>query len=325
MPSTLPRWLKFILPFFGLALFIYLIYTLDFEKIVAAFLSIDLRFVIVALLLTIPILIIRIIAWQCINNAQNIHIGSLRLTKVYLIGLFYGIGTPGYVGQLMRIPYMKETTKQPYGKLFVNVVMETYLHSFSLYILMVIGGIVIAGLLPEALIGALLWASVALGLFLFLMKRERGEWLFQRLIRLFLPRKLRGQASAFTNTFYHDFPKLNVLVLPIVLGLVTWVLMLTQEYMIVVGLHLPIPYVYFLVLFPIANTAGFLPISIAGLGTRELTAIALFTTLFAVAPADVFVVSLMGLIVTDGFLALAGFFLSLTEARRRLSEAVPGS
>jgi glycosyltransferase 2 family protein len=324
MPSTLPRWLKFTLPFIGLVFFIFLVYTLNLQTIIDAFLSIDPRFIVIALLLTVPILIMRIYAWQWICRAQNIEIPTPRLTKIYLIGLFYGIGTPGYVGQLMRVPYMKETTSQPYGKLFVNVVLETYLHSFSLYIMMVIGAIAIVGLLPQVLWATLVWAGVALALFLFLAEKKRGEWLFQRLVRFFLPKKIRGQASSFTDTFYHDFPKMRVLSVPIVVGALTWVLMLTQEYMIVLGLHLPIPYLYFLVLFPIANTAGFLPISIAGLGTREATAILLFTTLFGVAAADVFVVSLMGLVVTDGVLSLLGFFLSFTEARRKLSEAVPG-
>lgn len=324
MPATLPRWLKFVLPFIGLLFFVYLIYTLNLGKIVDAFLSIDPRFIVIALLLAIPVLVIRVFAWQWICRAQNIQISYPRLTKIYLIGLFYGIGTPGYLGQLMRVPYMKESSGQRYGKLFVNVVLETYLHTFSLYIMMVIGAIVIAGLLPEALWGALLWAGVALAVFLFLMNRERGEWLFRHLVRFFLPKRVRGRASSFTETFYHDFPRLRVLIVPIVLGALTWVLMFSQEYMIVLGLHLPIPYLYFLVLFPIANTAGFIPISIAGLGTREATAILLFTTLFAVAPADIFVVSLMGLIVTDGVLSLVGFFLSLTEARKRLTAAEVG-
>jgi len=106
-----------------------------------------------------------------------------------------------------------------------------------------------------------------------------------------------------------------MMIIPYLLGIVTWVIVFSQEYLIVLGLGLDIPYLWFLLLFPIANTAGFLPITFAGLGTRELTAIFLFSTLFHIGEEQILVVSLVGLIITDLFLAFLGFLLSLTEAR----------
>jgi uncharacterized membrane protein YbhN (UPF0104 family) len=85
--------------------------------------------------------------------------------------------------------------------------------------------------------------------------------------------------------------------------------------MILLGLGLQIPYFAFLVLFTIANTAGFIPITFGGLGTRELTAIFIFTTLFSVAKEQILVLSLVGFIITDLFLGFLGFLLSLTESR----------
>ncbi len=309
------RWLKFILPFVGLAFFVFLIYTISPQNIVTAFLSIDVRYILAAFTLTIPILVIRIYAWQWINRSQHIHIGNLRMLKIYLMGLFYGVGTPGYLGQIMRVPYMKNVTGAPYGKLFVNVVLETFVHTLSLYVMMVCGAILVVGMLPQLLWFTILWILVVLAVFLFLVKKERGDRLFQGLVRLLIPRKVRGQVSSFTETFYQDFPRLRILAVPVLLGALTWVLTFTQEYFIVLALGLPIPYLVFLLLYPVANTAGFLPISIAGLGTREFTAIAIFTTLFMVSSADVFVVSIAGFMVTDVFLAVIGFFLTMTEAR----------
>ena len=105
------------------------------------------------------------------------------------------------------------------------------------------------------------------------------------------------------------------MILPYLFGIITWILVFTQEYMILLGLDLDIPYVTFLVLFPIANVAGFIPITLAGLGTRELTAILIFTSLFPVAQEQILVLSLVGFIVTDLFLGFLGFLLSLTESR----------
>jgi uncharacterized membrane protein YbhN (UPF0104 family) len=109
------------------------------------------------------------------------------------------------------------------------------------------------------------------------------------------------------------------MILPYVLGIITWIIVFSQEYMILLGLRLQIPYFAFLVLFPIANTAGFIPITFAGLGTREVTAIFIFTTLFPVAREQILVLSLIGFVVTDLFLGFLGFLLSLTESRMTTS------
>jgi len=116
------------------------------------------------------------------------------------------------------------------------------------------------------------------------------------------------------------------MILPFLLGILTWVIVFTQEYIIVLALGLSIPYLMFLLLFPIANTAGFIPITFAGLGTRELTAIFIFSTLYAIPEEKILVLSLVGFMVTDVFTGLLGFIMSLTESRtgNHLSDLIGG-
>ncbi len=80
------------------------------------------------------------------------------------------------------------------------------------------------------------------------------------------------------------------------------------------ALGIDIPYHYFILLFPLANIAGFLPVTFAGLGVREGVSILIFTTLFAVTPEEVLVFTLVGFIITDIFTGFIGFLVSLTEA-----------
>ena len=111
---------KKLLPFIGIAILIYTIYTLDIEKIKNAFFSIKPIFIILALSLTLPRILIRNYAWQLIQKEHNIKLTFFQSLKIFLMGYFYGSITPGYLGQLMRVPYMKEKTGEPYGKLFVK-------------------------------------------------------------------------------------------------------------------------------------------------------------------------------------------------------------
>ncbi len=308
---------KKFLPLIGIAIFVYIVYNLDIEKIIVVFLSINPIFIICSLTLTIPRLIIRNTAWQIIQKEQKITISFFQSLKIFLIGYFYGSITPGYIGQLMRVPYMKEKTGAPYGKLFVNSLMETIIHTLSLYGMMLIGALLVMGVLPELLYISGIWVLLLAIILFYFVKRERGEKLFHLLIHYLIPKKLKTNLYRFVDTFYTDFPEIKKLLLPLILGIFTWIIIFSQEYIIVLALGIDIPYLYFLLLFPIANVVGFIPITFAGLGTRELTAIFLFSTLFGVGEEEVFVFTILGFVITDIFTGFIGFILSLTETKKR--------
>ena len=308
---------KKFLPLIGIAIFVYIVYNLDIEKIIVVFLSINPIFIICSLTLTIPRLIIRNTAWQIIQKEQKITISFFQSLKIFLIGYFYGSITPGYIGQLMRVPYMKEKTGAPYGKLFVNSLMEIIIHTLSLYGMMFIGALLVMGALPELLYISGIWVVLLAIILFYFIKRERGEKLFRLLIQYLIPKKLKTNLYRFVDTFYTDFPEIKKLLLPLILGIFTWIIIFSQEYIIVLALGIDIPYLYFLLLFPIANVVGFIPITFAGLGTRELTAIFLFSTLFGVGEEEVFVFTLLGFVITDIFTGFIGFILSLTETKKR--------
>lgn len=315
MVSNLLRKAKLILPFIGFGVLAYIFYSLDVYKIASAFLSIHPLFILYALLLTIPLLFIRNTAWLLILREQKIRIGFFRCMKIYLIGLFYGSISPGYVGQLMRVPYLKEKTDEPYGKLFVNTVIETFVHTASLYGMMVLGAVLAIEMMPQLLPVTIAWILIVTSVAVYFVGKERGEKPFRVLITYLIPKNVKRHFHEFVDTFYLDFPRFSAMIIPYLLGIITWVIVFSQEYMIVLGLGLGIPYFAFLFLFPIANTAGFLPITFAGLGIREGAAIYIFTTLFQAPAEKILVLSLVGFIVTDFFLGFIGFLLSLTESR----------
>jgi uncharacterized protein (TIRG00374 family) len=309
---------KKVLPFVGIVLLIYTIYTLDIFKIIDAFLSINPIFILISLSLTVPRVFIRNYVWRMIQDEHNINLSFFQSLKIFLIGYFYGSFTPGYMGQLMRVPYMKEKTGEPYGKLFVNSMIETIVHSISLFAMIFIGALLVIGTFPELFYLIVIWLIIMFIILVYFIKKDRGEKLFHFLIRFLIPNNLKNSFYKFVNTFYKDFPKIKTLIIPVVLGIITWIIIFSQEYIIVIALDLEIPYLFFMLLFPVANVVGFIPITFAGIGTRELTAVIIFSTLFLVPEAEVFVVSLLGFIITDIFTGFIGFFLSLSEAKINL-------
>ena len=259
MASNVLSKVRKFLPFIGIAILLYVIYTLNVQKLIEAFRSLNSLFILGALALNLPQLLIRNYVWQLILKEHKIQIGYLASLKVFLIGFFYGSFTPAYSGQVMRLPYLKERTGEPYGKLFFNLVIETTLHTLSLYCMMFIGAILVFTQLPQVLYFVIVWLLFITLVIFYFIKRERGQRFFNVLITYLAPQKLKAYLSSFADTFYADFPRMKTLLVPMLLGVFTWLIMFTQEYIVALALGLSIPYLLFLVLYPVANTVGFIP------------------------------------------------------------------
>ena len=207
--KNLIRYLKKFIPLIGIILLIYLIINIGTDKIMSTFLKISPLYIVIAALLTIPRVLIRNYGWQIILKKQKIFVSYLTSLKIFLIGYFYGSVTPGYIGQLMRIPYLKEKTNEPTGKLFVNSFVEEVVHTLSLYFMMVIGAFLISDKIPEAFPFACIFLAATIAIYWFFVKKERGEKTFHIFIRLFIPKKLKSYFTRFVDTFYTDFPNIK--------------------------------------------------------------------------------------------------------------------
>ena len=313
MAKKIFKYIKKFLPLIGIIILVIIIINLDLEKIKAAFLSINPIFIFLSMSLLLPIMIIKTYVWQIILKEQKINLAFYQSLKIYMIGFFYSSITPGFLGHLMRIPYIKEKTDDPYGKLFVNIFIDTTIRTIAEYLMIFIGALIIFGSFPEIFIIYVIIFIISGLILYYFIKKERGEKFFYGLVKYFIPKKLKDSSYKFIDTFYYDFPKFSKLIIPLILGIFIWVLIFSQEYIVVYAMGINIPYFYFLLLFPIANIAGYLPITIAGLGMREFTSIMIFSTLFGVAKEEILVFTLVGFIITDLFPGFLGFLFCLTE------------
>ncbi|MCK4996022.1 MAG: flippase-like domain-containing protein [Thermoplasmatales archaeon] len=319
MRKKLFSYAKKFFPLIGIVILIIIITNLDVEEIKNSFLSIEPIYIVIALSLTLPAMLVRNIAWQMLQKEQKIHISFYRSLKIYLIGFFYCSITPGYVGHLMRVPYLKEETGEPYGKLFVNVFIDSTLRTIGQYFMILIGAILVFSTRSD-----FFWIITILLLFtlitsFYFIKKERGEKVFFTLIKSFIPSKAKDKFYRFVNTFYNDFPRISRLIPIMFINLLSWLIIFSQEYIVVMALGLEIPFHLFILLFPLANIAGFLPITFAGLGVREAASIFIFSTIFAIGKEEILVFTLVGFMITDIFPGFVGFLVSLTEAGEKKS------
>jgi len=306
--------LKKILPLIGISIFFYLIISIGPGKILSTFLEIpSFIFILIAAFIIIRILLNNYI-WQLILRKQKISIGYIKSLKILLIGSFYGYITPGGFGTFAKVLYLKEETKEPTGKLFINLFAKSAIDALSYYLIIIVAAFIFVKQYPETFLLVLLYVSFSTSLFLYFVKKERGEKTFNLLIKYFVPKKLKDYLTRLSKTFYNDFPRIRDFILPFILCVFVQIIIYTQLYIVALSLEIEIPFLIFIVLYTIASIIAIIPISIGGLGTRETALVLLFTP-FGVAADKIVALSLANYILSVLLLGLSGFILALMYAR----------
>ena len=98
----------FIKLFITVFFFIILFYKINFTNIIHAFQSLNVIYLTFALLLVPLLLLIRAWRWQIFLDSSGIVLSLRDTLKITLIGTFYGLITPGKIGEFGRAIHVKE-------------------------------------------------------------------------------------------------------------------------------------------------------------------------------------------------------------------------
>lgn len=263
------KWLQKSLPLIGVGLFVYLIISVGPNKIVETFLSSDKKITALSLLFTFPILLLQTYKWDMLLKYQKIKLEIFYLLKLYMVGLFYSLVTPGKLGSFLRIFYLKEKIQKGLAECSVNLVLERILDFIALFVLAIIGSLL---LLQRS--STIFWAL--LGTFLlfisgvsFLLYSQQKDLLLKIVYNHLVPFPLKNRVKSGFKIFYKNLPNISKLTLPFLIGFLGWTLLLTQSYVISYALGIKIPYIHYITFITIGTIVGWLPISIGGFGTRD--------------------------------------------------------
>ena len=325
--------LKKIMPIIGIILFIYIIINTGIGNIATTLAKISPILVIIAAAITIPSLIIRNTQWQIILKKQKIKIGFLRTLKIILIGKFYSLVTPGYTGYYLRIFYVKDQTKEPLGKLFINTVITGLVNTLPLYIMLVVGALILAEQYPPAFHIAIIFLISHIAVCIYFIKKERGEKTIKKVIKYLIPKKIKNHLNNFTDTFYNDFPKIKDLISPFIIGIILNIIGFIQLYILALSLGITqIDFLPFIAIMSIVYIVTTIPITVGGFGTREAAMIFLFS-LYGVAPEKAVALSIARYFVFGMLPSLYGLILALSEVsdkkeisrvRKHVGKAIKG-
>jgi glycosyltransferase 2 family protein len=222
-----------------------------------------------AVLLTFVNLQLKIVRWQVLLQTRGFRVPLGKAWAAFLGSSYIGMLTPGRVGDVLRVQYLRHDLRVEASEGLASVVMDRLC---DLYVLVAFVAVGIARF-SQVVVGqlaSLAWATVALvalGPLLFLVPGIADR----ALGRVYARFSTSGDAGS--STRFLEALRANVgrsLALTIPLTLAAFGVNYVQGWLMVQALGLDVSFFDVTCLMAIASLLGLLPISISGVGVREL-------------------------------------------------------
>lgn len=300
---------------FTFSIFLYILYTLDFKTLQNEIYKIDLLYIFIAFLFNIPLLFIKSYRWNYILQKQSCHTKLFDTFKYYTASLYIGILTPGRIGEFSKVFYLKQLHNKNYGLLFSSVLIDRL---YDLYFLILIS---ICGfyLLNIPIDNLPLYLVVFFVLIPFIIIRTQ----LLHIIINFFANKLSTNFQENLNSFLTTFKegilsilKINDIFKAMTITILAYTLFFSQIYLIATSINIPIDFISLSIIIALVNLISLLPISIAGLGTREITLI-YFLSPLSISTEQTVVFSLLILVISYIGGGLLGFYSFMKTPLKR--------
>jgi len=309
--------LKNFFPIIGIIIFIFLLFKLDLSQIFEEFFNLKINFLIIAFIFSVLIIITQTLKWFVIARYQKIKVPFLEAIKINLIGSFFGTVTPAKIGGVFRSEYLKKYADNKIGKPIGNFILEKILDLCSIGFLAVIASLILTDILPiKSWIQIIILFIFVLMLIIILNENlsrrffSAGGKIVGKMISLEVKNKIKGEFYS----FYADKPNNKYFFFFFFINLLSWIILYITTYFIGRALGIEISVFYYLTILPVVTLISQIPITIAGLGVREVTMIGIFGFL-GVEATKVFSMSLLGLIIGELIPGFIGFLYSITQRK----------
>jgi uncharacterized protein (TIRG00374 family) len=234
----------------------------------------------VALLLTVPFVLIKAHRWRYLLGMQGIRYNIKDCNYAYLAGMYLGLVTPGRVGDFVKVVYLKRDRSVPMSIGVTSVIMDRLCDLLLLVAVACAGGLAftLSGNIMAVIAG---FGLVVVAIVLIFLNGTVRRLVLGNLFKLVLPKKAKDGAEVRIESFYAgvDHFKSVRLVVPMALTVVAYVIFFAQCDLIARAANIPIGYMNVAYCISVANLVSLLPISISGIGTRDAAMISMFVVL----------------------------------------------
>jgi len=262
----------------GLVIFGFVLMRVDVPHILVTFSEVKVFYIVLAFLLTAPLIAIKTYRWKCLLKAQDMDYGFKAAFLVYLASIYIGIVAPGRTGEFIRCFYLKKDKNVSFSKAFSNVLVDRLFDLFALITVACLGLAVSSLPRRESLVILAAVSVIILATGVILSKKLTGR-VIQFTYKVRTLRTYKERIDESVDDFYSGLEELRKsrLVIPLLMTVLAYLLFYAQGYLVVKSLNIPISFFYLVFCMSLVSLVALLPISILGIGTRDATLIALFS------------------------------------------------
>jgi len=242
--------------FLTILLLAVLVIKVNFYEILSIIFSLNIFYLIGALSLVPVLYVIRTVRWNIFLHSVGINLPFIQSLKIILIGNFYGLITPGKVGELGRAYHLNEKKVLT----IPTIIMEKLIDIFTLIILSLLT-IIFYFQKSTFMQGGIFLCSIAVIISIFLLTNKKAVFFIAKLFNI-----NQENSEQFAENLQELLQNYLVIGYAFLLSLVYYLVAYLLGYLIIFAAGFN-PMV--LITLPIIVLMGNIPITISGLGLRE--------------------------------------------------------
>ncbi len=228
-------------------------------------------------LLFLPSIALKSYRWQRLMKAQEIHYSFWQAFLMYQASVYLGMFTPARIGEASKVLYLKKDHSP--GKAFVSIALDRLADMVFLLAFGYFGMFLFLDILKkDALVFGIILSFLLIIGFL-IWKIRLLKYFLQKIFYYFIPSKYQNSWKINFQDFLlglHSYKFIDYFS-AFILTIVIWFAFYLTIYLFALKIGISMPFFYFSSALAIASLVTFLPVSIAGLGTRDVTLLAMFS------------------------------------------------
>jgi len=271
-----------ILSLIGIALFLIILSRINLGALIEIFTHTNVMFLIFALLVNCVAIVLKSLKWKIIVNSIKPMFSLKESTIAFFVGFSFSTITPAKLGDFIKVFYITDENCG-LGKSLSTIVIDRLIDIILLFSIALVG---IYGFsvfyhieILSTSTAILIMCGVVAGMYIVLNKPVLSA-LLRPFFYHFVPQHLKNKVTLYFEdfftglfAFYHDRRRFFSSVF---VGVLSWIPPFMYGYLLARSIGIDIGIFFFILVIPVISLLDLLPISISGIGTRDVALIFLF-------------------------------------------------
>ena len=295
----------------GIALFLIILSRINLNSLIEILAHTNVVLLILAFLINCIAIVLKSLKWKIIVNSFKPDFSLMQSIVAFFVGFSFSTITPAKLGDFIKVFYIMDE-HCTLGKSLSTIVIDRLIDIILLFSIAIIGifgfsvfyHIEILSLSTIILIIAILCAGLYIAL-----NRSILSTLLKPFFNIFVPKHLKSKVSLYYDDFFTGLFKFYYdrirFFSSIGIGIISWIPTFIYGYLLARSIGIDIGVLFFLLVIPVLSLLDLLPISISGIGTRDL-ALIFFFGLKGIPPEQAVAFSLLYLFMSYWLIALIG-------------------